>query len=69
MNEIRFAFRQLLRSPRFAILAVITLAIGIGSTSAVFGLIQGVLLSPPPYTRPDRVVLVSQKRTDGQPIN
>src|SRR5215831_2603607 len=69
MNEIRFAFRQLLRSPRFAVLAVITLAIGIGSTSAVFGLIQGVLLSPPPYTRPDRIVLVSQKRTNGQPCN
>jgi putative ABC transport system permease protein len=69
MNEIRFAFRQLLRSPRFAFLAVLTLAIGIGATSAVLGLIQGVLLSPPPYTRPDRLVLISPQRTDGQPYN
>lgn len=69
MNEIRFAFRQLLRSPRFAFLAVLTLAIGIGATSAVFGLIQGVLLSPPPYAQPDRLVLVSPQRTDGQPFN
>src|SRR5215831_14929138 len=67
MNEIRFAFRQLLHSPRFAVLSVITLAIGIGATSAVFGLIQGVLLSPPPYRQPDRIVLVSPRRTDGQP--
>jgi putative ABC transport system permease protein len=69
MHEIRFAFRQLLRSPRFALLAVLTLAIGIGATSAVFGLIQGVLLSPPPYTQPDRLVLISPQRTDGQPYN
>ena len=69
MNEICVAFRQLLRNPRFAFLAVLTLAIGIGATSAVFGLIQGVLLSPPPYERPDRLVLVSPKRIDGQPYN
>src|SRR5205809_1950729 len=69
MDEIRFAFRQLLRSPRFAFLAVLTLAIGIGATSAVFGLIQGVLLSPPPYERPDRLVLISPQRVDGQSYN
>src|SRR5436190_998443 len=69
MDEIRFAFRQLLRSPRFAFLAVLTLGIGIGATSAVFGLIQGVLLSPPPYSRPDRLVLISPQRTDGQRYN
>ena len=69
MNDLKFAFRQLLRSPRFAFLAVLTLAIGIGATSAVFGLIQGVLLSPPPYTHPERIVLVSPQRTDGRPYN
>ncbi|MGH7967386.1 MAG: ABC transporter permease, partial [Limisphaerales bacterium] len=69
MNEMRFAFRQLLRSPRFAILAVLTLTIGIGATSAVFGLIQDVLLSPPPYAEPERLALVSPQRTDGQPYH
>jgi putative ABC transport system permease protein len=69
MNETRLAFRQLLRNSRFAVLAVITLAIGIGATSAVFGLIQGVLLSPPPYARPDRIVLISPQRIDGQAYN
>ena len=43
------------------------LAIGIGAAAAMFGLIQGVLLSPPPYADPDRLVLVSPARIDGQP--
>jgi putative ABC transport system permease protein len=69
MNEFRFAFRKLFSSPRFAVLSVLTLAIGIGATSAVFSLIQGVLLSPPPYSRPERLALVSPRRADGQPYN
>jgi putative ABC transport system permease protein len=66
MNEVRFALRQLLRNPWFTFLAVLTLAVGIGATSAVFGLVQGVLLSPPPYEQPDRLVLISRQRIDGQ---
>jgi putative ABC transport system permease protein len=69
MNDIKLAFRQLFRNPRFAVLAVLTLAIGIGASSAVFGLVHGVLLSPPPYAQPDQLVLVSPQRTDGQPFN
>jgi putative ABC transport system permease protein len=69
MNDLKFAFRQLLKNPGFTAVAVLTFAIGIGATSAVFGLIQGVLLSPPPYVRPERIVLVSPQRTDGQPYN
>jgi len=44
MNDVRFAFRQLLKHPGFTAVAVLTLTLGIGTTSAVFGLIQGVLL-------------------------
>ena len=69
MNDLRFAFRQLLKNPGFTIVAVLTIALGIGSASAVFGLIQGVLLSPPPYSKPSRLVLVSPSRIDGQPYN
>lgn len=69
MTDLKFAFRQLLRSPRYAVVAVLTLAIGIGATSAVFGLIQGVLLSPPPYEQPDQIVLVAPRRADGSAYN
>ena len=67
MDELRYAFRQLRTHPAFAVVAVATLAVGIGAAAAMFGLIQGVLLSPPPYAAPDRLVLVTPVRVDGQP--
>jgi putative ABC transport system permease protein len=66
MNDLRFAFRQLRKNPGFTTVAVITLALGIGATSTVFSLIQGVLLTPPPYPNPERLVLIKPARTDGQ---
>jgi putative ABC transport system permease protein len=66
MNDLRFAFRQLLKNPGFTAVAVVTLALGIGATSTVFSLIQGVLLTPPPYPQPDRLVLITPVRTDGR---
>src|SRR4029453_18879858 len=66
-EDIRFAFRQLRKSPGFAAIAVITLGLGIGAAAAIFGLIQGALLSPPPYADPDRLVLISPIRTDAPP--
>ena len=68
-DDVRYAVRQLRTHPAFAAVAVLTLAVGIGTAAAMFGLIQGVLLSPPPYTDPDRLVLVRPVRTDGQPFD
>jgi putative ABC transport system permease protein len=67
LDDFRFGFRQLRRNPGFAAIAIITLGLGIGAATAMFGLIQGVLLSPPPYADPGRVVLISAARTDGRP--
>src|SRR5687767_3662771 len=66
-DDFRFALRQLRKNPGFAAAAVITLGLGIGAAAAMFGLIQGVLLSPPPYANPDRLMLLSPSRVDGQP--
>ncbi|HEY7212465.1 MAG TPA: ABC transporter permease, partial [Bryobacteraceae bacterium] len=67
-GNLRRSFRTLLKQPAFAAIAVVTLAMGIGATSAVFSLIYGVLLTPPPYRDPRQLVLIFGARTDGRQI-
>jgi putative ABC transport system permease protein len=56
--------RFLWREPAFSAHAILILALGIGATSAVFSLVQGTLLAPPPYSEPERIVLVTPKNGD-----
>jgi putative ABC transport system permease protein len=65
-QDLRFGIRMLRTQPSFTFIAALTLALGIGVTSAVFSLIQGVLLTPPPYQQPERIALISTARSDGQ---
>src|SRR2546430_16758087 len=58
MNDFRFALRQLRKSPGFTVLAVITLALGIGMNTAIFSLIQDLFLRGLPFSEPDRLVRI-----------
>ncbi|HEX4029177.1 MAG TPA: ABC transporter permease [Terracidiphilus sp.] len=60
-QDIHIALRQLLRSPGFAAVAVVTLALGIGATTAIFTLVYDVMLRPLPFTEADRLVTVEEK--------
>ncbi len=58
LRELRYPFRQLIKSPGFSLTAIAILALGIGATTAIFSLVQGVLLRPLPFSDPDRLVML-----------
>ena len=56
MNDLRFAIRQLLKSPGFSILAILTLALGIGVNTAIFSLVHDLFLKGLPFQEPNRIM-------------
>lgn len=67
-RDLKCTIRSLSRQPLFSGIAVLTLALGIGVTSAVFSIVYGALLKPPPYQKPQQLVLITPARTDGRPV-
>src|SRR5947209_6304234 len=65
IRELRFAGRRVQTSPGFALTVVLTLALGIGATTAIFSLVQGILLRPLPFSQPDRLVLLGDRLNTG----
>lgn len=69
MQDVRYGARTLLRAPTFSVMSLLTLALGIGATTAIFSLVHAVLLAPLPYAQPERLVRVWEHSPQGTERN
>src|SRR5258705_11305505 len=61
-KDIRYGIRGLLRNPSFTLIAIVTLALGIGANTAIFSLVRGVLLRPLPFSEPERLIGIRESK-------
>src|SRR5215208_2640792 len=66
-RDLRYVARSLARSPGFFVVTALTLALGIGATTAIFSVVNGVLLQPLPYPSSDRIIQVFQVTKSAEP--
>src|SRR5471030_2461690 len=62
LHDLRYAFRSLLKTRGFTVVAVLTLAVGIGANTAIFSVAHALLLSPPDFPAPERIMVLNETR-------
>ena len=69
LQDLRYAIRQLRKSPTFTVVAMLVIALGIGAATAIFSAVNPILFKPLPYPEPGRIMMVWETRTEGTPLD